>query len=288
MAKKAAKKTKKRKNITPKTLEKLISKGKQKGFLTYDEINKALPENMFSLEQIDETLIMFNELNIEIIDEKKNKLPALKKMKVSDTSAPDFGSVTDPVKMYLREMGLVTLLSREGEVVIAKEIEAGEREVLRALIDTTVGVNCILELGRQIECGELRLKQVLRDVREMDDEDTYVDEALQIDNLLKTIHAIQSIHEEIEVFREKLFLSNLDPDEQRRIRRCVTRRNKKIFELLKDWRFENVVLDKIEKLIREDIEWFDSRNKMILMCADKLGTSVKDLRANLTTKKKFS
>ena len=288
MAKKAATKTKKRKNITPKALEKLISKGKQKGFLTYDEINKALPENMVSLEQIDETLIMFNELNIEIIDEKKNKLPAVKKMKVSDTSASDFGSVTDPVKMYLREMGLVTLLSREGEVVIAKEIEAGEREVLRALIDTTVGVNCILELGRQVESGELRLKQVLRDVREMDDEDTYVDEAVQIDNLLKTIHAIQSVHEENEVFREKLCSSNLVPDEQRRIRRCVTRRNKKIFVLLKDWRFENVVLDKIEKRIRVDIEWFDSRNKMILMCADKLGTSVKDLRAKLTTKKKFS
>ena len=88
-------------------------------------------------------------------------------------------------------MGLVTLLSREGEVVIAKEIEAGEREVLKALIDTTIGVKCILELGRQIENGELRLKQVLRDVREMDDEDTYVDEAIQIDNLLNTVHAIQ-------------------------------------------------------------------------------------------------
>jgi RNA polymerase primary sigma factor len=288
MAKKAAKKTKKRKKITPKTLEKLISKGKQKGFLTYDEINKALPEDMFSLEQIDETLIMFNELNIEIIDEKKNKLPTVKKVKLSDTSAPDFGSVTDPVKMYLREMGLVTLLSREGEVVIAKEIEAGEREVLRALIDTNIGVNCILDLGNQIENGELRLKQVLRDVREMDDEETYVDEALQIENLLTTIHTIQTVHEENEVFREKLFLSKLNPDEQRRIRRCVTRRNKKIFELLKDWRFENVVLDKIEKLIREHIEWFDSRNKMILMCADKLNTSVKDLRANLTTQKKFS
>ena len=68
----------------------------------------------------------------------------------------------------------------------------------------------------------------------------------------------KSIHEENEVFREKLFSSNLDPDEQRRIRRCVTRRNKKIFELLKDWRFENVVLDKIEKLIRKHVEWFDS------------------------------
>ncbi len=288
MAKKVATKTKKRKNIAKKTLDKLILKGKRKGFLTYDEINKALPENMFSLEQIDETLIMFNELNIEIIDEKKNKLPAVKKLKVLATSSPDFGTVTDPVKMYLREMGLVTLLSREGEVVIAKEIEAGEREVLRALIDTTIGVNCILELGKQIENRELRLKQVLRDVREMDDEDTYVDEAVQIDYLLKTINAIQLVHEENEVFRAKLFSSNLESDEQRRIRRCVARRNKKIFELLKDWRFENVLLDKIEKLIREHIEWFDSRNKMILMCADKLGTSVKDLRANLTTKKKFS
>ncbi len=288
MAKKVATKTKKRKNIAKKTLDKLILKGKRKGFLTYDEINKALPENMFSLEQIDETLIMFNELNIEIIDEKKNKLPAVKKLKVSAASGPDFGTVTDPVKMYLREMGLVTLLSREGEVVIAKEIEAGEREVLRALIDTTIGVNCILELGKQIENRELRLKQVLRDVREMNDEDTYVDEAVQIDNLLKTINAIQLVHEENEVFRAKLFSSNLESDVQRRIRRCVARRNKKIFELLKDWRFENVVLDKIEKLIREHIEWFDSRNKMILMCADKLGTSVKDLRANLTTKKNFS
>ncbi|MBW1725930.1 MAG: RNA polymerase sigma factor region1.1 domain-containing protein, partial [Deltaproteobacteria bacterium] len=82
MAKKVATKTKKRKNIAKKTLDKLILKGKRKGFLTYDEINKALPENMFSLEQIDETLIMFNELNIEIIDEKKNKLPAVKKLKV--------------------------------------------------------------------------------------------------------------------------------------------------------------------------------------------------------------
>ena len=58
---------------------------------------------------------------------KKNKLTRSKKIKISATPAPDFGSVTDPVKMYLREMGLVTLLSREGEVVIAKEIEAGER-----------------------------------------------------------------------------------------------------------------------------------------------------------------
>jgi RNA polymerase primary sigma factor len=287
MAKKAATKKKKNKNITKKTLDKLISKGKKKGFLTYDEINKALPDDTLSLEQIDETLIMLNDLDIEIIDEKKNKLTRTKKIKISATPAPDFGSVTDPVKMYLREMGLVTLLSREGEVVIAKEIEAGEQEVLKALIDTNIAVECILEIGNQIDNRDIRLKQVLRDVRDMDDIGAYIDETIQIERFLDTVHAIRSIHEENKVYREKLFVSKLKSDEQRRIRRCITRRNNKIFDLLKEWRFETGVIDKIENLVRENIEWFDSMNKIIVMCADSLGVSVTKLRANLTTKTKF-
>jgi RNA polymerase primary sigma factor len=287
MAKKAATKKKKNKNITKKTLDKLISKGKKKGFLTYDEINKALPDDTLSLEQIDETLIMLNDLDIEIIDEKKNKLTRTKKIKISATPAPDFGSVTDPVKMYLREMGLVTLLSREGEVVIAKEIEAGEQEVLKALIDTNIAVECILEIGNKIDNRDIRLKQVLRDVRDMDDIGAYIDETIQIERFIDTVHAIRSIHEENKVYREKLFVSKLKSDEQRRIRRCITRRNNKIFDLLKEWRFETGVIDKIENLVRENIEWFDSMNKIIVMCADSLGVSVTKLRANLTTKTKF-
>ena len=288
MAKKAATKKKTSKNITKKMLDKLISKGKKKGFLTYDEINKALPDDAISLEQIDETLIMLNDLDIEIIDEKKNKLTRTKKVKISATPAPDFGSVTDPVKMYLREMGLVTLLSREGEVVIAKEIEAGEQEILKAQIDTNIAVECIMGLGIKIENREIRLKQVLRDVRDMDDTGAYIDETIQIERFLETVRAIRSIHEENKVYREKLFASSLKSDEQRRIRRCITRRNNKIFDLLKEWRFEGGVIDKIEKLIRENIEWFDSMNKIIVMCADSLGVSVTELRTNLTTKTKFS
>lgn len=288
MTKKTVAKTKERKNPTQKALEKLIVKGKKQGFLTYDEINDALPEDMLSLEQIDETLIMFNEMDIKIVDEKKNKLIRIKKIKTAGAPAADFGSVTDPVKMYLREMGLVTLLSREGEVVIAKRIEAGEQEVLRALIDTTVGVESILKLGEKIENGELRLKQVLRDIRDYDEGDTFVDEALQIESFLKTVHAIRSINEENRVYREKLFSSGLKPDEQRRIRRCVTRRNNKIFNLLKDWRLENGVLDEIEERLRGHIEWLGSLNKMILMCADTMNTPATELRANLKTKSKFS
>ena len=287
MAKKSAKNREKTKKIPKKILEKLISKGKQRGFLTYNEINKALPDDMVS-EQIDETLIMFDDHNIEIIDEKKNKLPAkVKKVKIADTSVSDYGSVTDPVKMYLREMGLVTLLSREGEVVIAKEIEAGEQEILKALIDTTIGVKCILELGRKIENGELRPRRVLRDVREIEEGDAYVEESIQIKNYLKTVHLIKAIDDENGAYRKKLFSPDLDLDEKRRIRRCISRRNKKIFDLLKDWRFEIGVLDKIDKLIREQIEWMDSMNRIILMCADTLNVSVTEIRSNLKIKKKF-
>lgn len=287
MAKKSANNREKTKKIPKKTLEKLISKGKLRGFLTYDEINKALPDDMIS-EQIDETLIMFDDHDIEIIDEKKNKLPAkVKKVKIASTSVSDYGSVTDPVKMYLREMGLVTLLSREGEVVIAKEIEAGEQEILKALIDTTIGVKCILELGRKIENGELRPRRVLRDVREIEEGDAYVEESIQIENYLKTVHLIKAIDDENRDYREKLFSSNLDFDEKRRIRRCISRRNKKVFDLLKDWRFEIGVLDKIDKLIRDEIEWMDSMKQMILICADTLNVSVTEIRSNINTKKKL-
>ena len=105
------------------------------------------------------------------------KVAAGRRLSAQDGLAlPDFGTVTDPVKMYLREMGMVTLLSREGEVEIAKKIEAGEQDVLRALLDTSTAVQCILDLGERIEGGGLRPKYVLRDV---DEGDTYVDEVVQ-------------------------------------------------------------------------------------------------------------
>jgi RNA polymerase primary sigma factor len=149
---------------------------------------------MLSSEQIDETLILLDDHNIRIVDEKNLRKAAearknkAKKVKITPKAVSDFGTVTDPVKMYLREMGLVTLLSREGEVVIAKKIEAGEQEVLSALLDTTTGVEIIINLGEYIENGDLRPKYVLRDI---DEGDTYTDEAVQTEKFLDTIRAMR-------------------------------------------------------------------------------------------------
>jgi RNA polymerase primary sigma factor len=240
--KKPINKTKEKKliNFPQKELKKLVTKAKKQGYLTYEEINEVMNGYMLSTEQIDEAFISLGKYNIKIIDEKKHlKSIAAKKAKAREVKAVSvFGTVTDPVKMYLREMGLVTLLTREGEVVIAKKIEAGEQEVLRALIDTTI-------------C------------------------------------CIKKIDEENLNLREKLFSHRISPDEQRRIRRSINRRNNKIFEYLKAWRLEGGVIDKIEQLIREQIEWFDFMNQKISKCSEMLSSPVKVLRENMSTKTKF-
>ncbi|RPI70843.1 MAG: RNA polymerase sigma factor RpoD, partial [Desulfobacteraceae bacterium] len=241
----------------------------------------VLPDEMLSSDQIDETLMMFDELDIEILDEDKcilsEKLVSIPVIK-EEAEDTDFGTVTDPVKMYLREMGMVTLLSREGEVEIAKKIEAGEQEILKSLLETTLGVDSIIKLGDDIEKEIVRPKHVLRD---LDEGDAYIDEALQIENFLSTIHEIKKINEESEDFRGKLFEAEMEPEERRRVRRSVGRRNRKIFELLKGWRLESNVIEKIEKNIKVLIAWFDEREETIAKLAGSLNTSLNDLRMQL-------
>jgi RNA polymerase primary sigma factor len=290
VAKKSAPKKTRAKKTTPKAIKALMTKGKKQGYLTYDEINQALPEDMLSPEQIDETLMLFDTNNIAVVDKKhKKKIVKLKKTKEKKTVAkgaasPDFGTVTDPVKMYLREMGLVALLSREGEVVIAKKIEAGEQEVLRALLESTTGVESIIDLGENIEDGALRPKYVLRDI---DEGDTYADEVVQTEKFLSTIKYIKKIHRENRGLREKLFDQKKESDQQRKIRRSIARRSNKIFESLKDWRLESSVIDSIEGKIRYQIGWFDGMNKRMTDSADMFDASIKDLRENFKSKTKF-
>ena len=271
-------------------LEALVAKGKSQGFLTYKEINQILPEEFMSPDQIDDTLMMFDEYDIEVLDEEKQSMTAKTKenknltLQTDDSGLTDFGSVTDPVKMYLREMGNVTLLSREGEVEIAKKIEAGEQEVLRALLDTTTAIDCLLELGEHIQNGALRPKHVLRDI---DEGDNFVDEAEQTDRFLQTIQAIRDINGENRDFRDKLLRSDAKPDELRRIRRAISRRTHKIFDLLKDWRLESSVIEKIESIIRNQIDWFESRNKTVALYADVVDAPVNDLRGQLISETRF-
>ena len=276
--------------VSKKAIQELLSKGKQQGFLTYDEINELLPEDMLSPEQIDETLMLFDDNGIEVVDEKQNRKPPKPKSVVEsklvteEADVSDYGSVTDPVKMYLREMGMVTLLSREGEVEIAKKIEAGEQEVLRALLESIIGVEAIIALGDKIDAGVLRPKHVLRDI---DEGDTYNDEVLQTQKFLETIRQIKALHQQSRSLRIKAFAAAGDGEEQRRAKRHLQRLIADIFNLLKDWRLEASVIEEVESQIQQEIEATEAASKKVARYADRFGASIKDLRDRLTSKTAF-
>ena len=276
--------------VSKKAIQELLSKGKKQGFLTYDEINELLPEDMLSPDQIDETLMLFDDNGIEVVDEKQNKKPPKPKSVVEsrivpeETDGGDYGTVTDPVKMYLREMGMVTLLSREGEVEIAKKIEAGEQEVLRALLESIIGVEAIIELGDKIEASVLRPKHVLRDI---DEGDTYNDEVVQTQKFLETIRQIKTLHQQSREHRTKVYTAGGDGEEQRKARRILQRLITDIFNLLKDWRLESSVIEEIESKIQQEIEASEAASKKVARYADRFSASVKELRDHLTSKTAF-
>ena len=192
-------------------LKKLISVGKEKGFLTYDELNNALPPDLVSSEQIDDMMIIFDEMDIQIV-EGVEMVKSAKKREAADASEerePEVSSdnepetrVTDPVKMYLREMGLVSLLTREGEVEIAKRIESGEEEMIAAILDSPVGVEEILNLGEKLRNDDVRLKEMVRDADE--DEEVYVESEQRKERILETIDQIQALNQESLNLQKKL------------------------------------------------------------------------------------
>jgi RNA polymerase primary sigma factor len=143
-----------KKNNQKRSMQQLIELGKSKGFLTYEEVNDFLPEEMVSSDEIDELLDVLNGEHIEVVDQKENiRVPDAEESEFVDRAATSdaaesdisqFSKTNDPVRMYLRKMGSVCLLTREGEVEIAKRIEQGDRQVLDVILTSSISVQDII------------------------------------------------------------------------------------------------------------------------------------------------
>jgi RNA polymerase primary sigma factor len=161
-------------------LDRLISVGKQKGFLTYDEVNDALPSDIVSLDQLDDIMMLFGSMDIEVVDSAKaGRLPSEVRASAPaqaddddgdgpepiDLSPGPVGRTEDPVRLYLREMGRVALLTREGEIALAKRIEEGKNQVTNAILSTNLALERFRELRETLRRGDLSVKDVV-DVNE--------------------------------------------------------------------------------------------------------------------------
>jgi RNA polymerase primary sigma factor len=150
-----------------KELEKLIATGKEKGCLTYEEVNNILPENIVSSEEIDEILTMLGNENIEIVAQEEQKAEPEKEpvveLKEKSEALPRLARMDDPVRMYLRQMGQISLVSREEEIRLAKEIEAAEHRFRRAVFDCPRAKKEVLNTANRIIKGELNLEDFIRE-----------------------------------------------------------------------------------------------------------------------------
>src|SRR5437867_948620 len=194
----------------------LITMGKAKGFLTYDEVNDHMPESIVSSDQIDDWLSTLGGEGIEIVDSssqvkvsekseatgpEEEAAPERREEAEEEEEEDGYSKTNDPVRMYLRKMGSVSLLTREGEVEIAKRIEEGERRVLQVVLNSSVAIEEILQLGDKLRKQKIRVKEVVKDA---DDEDAEFDEQFHIERVCKALDKVRRLHKDVQKVHEKI------------------------------------------------------------------------------------
>ncbi len=205
----------------------------------------------------------------------KNSKKAVKSRvaKKSSSSDADFGTVTDPVKMYLREMGMVTLLSREGEIKIAKKIESGERDILRVMLNTPLAVKVIFVFFEGLRVDKFELNAILRDLHE----GANPEENIKEEDFVEAIENVYKIHLENQKKRDRIISEELSGNELKKIKEEININIENIYILFRKFRFEKKVIDKIEEKIIEMISWFDAVDSLFERCASCFNAKKSDM-----------
>mgnify|MGYP001432101437 FL=1 len=147
--------------LITKSFERLLEKGKNRGFITYEELTKSLGKRAISVTNVEKAFVIIADNSVTLV-EKKSQYQSNKKKETSSTGEEKSSEKSDdPIRMYLREMGGVELLSREGEIAIAKRIEAGKDVMLNALTQSPIVAKKISEWKEQIANGQLLVRDII-------------------------------------------------------------------------------------------------------------------------------
>ena len=244
-------------------VKRLIDLGKEKGYLTYDQVNDMLSPDAVSPEQLDDVMSIFGEMDIEVVD--ANQRVALSAQTEEgagdepeeaevgyDAEADIAGKTGDPVRMYLREMGNVSLLSRDGEVEIAKKIEEGEGVVMGHVLSCSVAVQHVLELGERIERGEIRAHEVIRGVEAEGEYSEYLVQEVHEQRLLDQIDKLRGAVRQRDGLKQKIrkrTAADVRIGLERQLDRCET----KILKGLKELRLNRPQIDAVVERLKGDL-----------------------------------
>ncbi len=272
----------------------LISLGKKKGYLTYEEMNNALPEDFTSPDQIDDILMLFDEMDIEVVD-RPDKAKAIEEVREEEEVSPEIdltpapiGKTDDPVRMYLREMGKTLLLTREGEIKIAKRIEEGRREVTEAVCKAAVAVKEILFLGERVLQGRLRVGDLLA-LNEFDEITEAKEEAL-VEEVAPVLEALRKEEERVEELKRYLHrqegLKIKRPKEE--IMREIAERREAQASILRKLNLNSKVIERIVARMKSLLERIERAEREIRECQVTSGLTIEDLKSLGTEAKKGS
>jgi RNA polymerase primary sigma factor len=240
-------------------IKKLVDAGKEKGYLTYDQVNDLIPHDVHSPEDLDDLLTTIGTQGIDVLEGPKPPSSALDKDELEegedvelDLTPGAMEKTNDPVRMYLREMGTVPLLTREGEVEIAKRIECGQVRVLKAISRSPIVIHELLAMGEDLKKGVRSIKEVVTF-----DEEEITDEILQnrLNEFTGKIDAMAKLYKKAGLLQEKYVETSKTkrPKDHRRARRNLARAIIRVSRAVRKLGFTNAerkrLIDRLNKTV---------------------------------------
>jgi len=282
-------------------VKKLIAIGKDKGFITYDELSSSLPAELVSSERMTHLMTIFGEMDIEIVDapEGEQARSAKKPSKARDAESDDedeekegsegnkkridltpgvLSRTDDPVRLYLKEMGSVALLSREGEIEIAKRIEEGKKDMSMAVFGLPMTIKTVLEISEQIKKEKLSVREVAQTAydEEMDQEEREEMEQDDTELRKKTLEALTKVRRPstpVVALYKKLWAARGNPVKQKRIKAQIKDVRVPVVERIEAINFHPLFKDKLVQRVRQVAQEIRSAEREISNCYRRLGAS---------------
>jgi len=263
-------------------VQQLIDLGKEKGYLTYDEVNDILPADMVSSEQLDDVMSMFGEMDIEVVDAEQ-KSTSNKQQSQGSSSSDDseeetefdadvMGRTSDPVRMYLREMGQVSLLTREGEVEIAKRIEEGEALVARVIVKTPIAFKEVVTLGERHQKGQISVAEITKDY---DEEEGSEAEERHRERVVALIEEIKTRYERFMALRDEAAAAN--KTKRKPLDKEMENLKAEMGDLMNQIRLKDYQIAKIVDRLKELAKQVKKAKQEVKACEESLGRPYVDI-----------
>ena len=274
----------------------LVEKGRAQGYVTYDELNSVLPPDILTGDQIDDVMEIFGEHAIEVVDVFQKVPVAGRELLIGEEEAAEeeeaavvegaaveeeeeidySGGIkgNDPVRLYLKEMGSIPLLNREGEVSLAKRIEDGERDIVSAVKNCRIALDELADIGAKLKVGELQIQDIIKD---LDEDSTEEDEQQARDKVLNIIARIRKTRLAVRECGERLKKKRLSEKAKKALKKREAELGGRVADLIREIHLKERQIEAISGKIRGFADGIEEAEGRIKGCCWKTKMGERDL-----------